>query len=242
MNVLVIITARGGSKGVKSKNILPLNGIPLIAYTFDFALKAKLPNKIVLSTESKKIKEVALRCGIKVIDRPKELAKNTSLIEDSIIHALNYLKEKEDYLPDYIVSLYGNIPIRKEGLIDKALRYLIKSGADTVISVIPVGKYHPEWMLKLDKDLEIYQNLPCNINQRQRLSKLYIHDGAICVRRREVLLRKNGRLPLYRRMGNKVKALILKPEDTVDVDNYADLLYAEYLVKKRNIIPTCYKP
>lgn len=241
MKVLGIITARGGSKGLKNKNIFPINGIPLIAYTIDFALKVKLLDKIVLSTENKKIKEVGRRCGIQVIDRPKELASDTSIIEDSLIHAINYLLVQERYYPDYIVNLYGNVPIRKEKLIDKALNILIKDNLDAVLSVVPVGKYHPDWMLKLDENLEIFQNTPCSINQRQRLSKLYIHDGAICVRKTEVLMKKNGRLPLYCSLGNKVKAIIQDPEDTVDVDNYSDLLYAEFLIKKQNIIPECYR-
>jgi len=239
--ILVIITARGGSKEVKNKNILPIQGVPLIAYTIDIALKAKLPDKVVVSTEDKKIKDVALKCGVSVIDRPVELSSDTSLVEDALIYTVNYLSEKENYHPDYIVSLPGNVPIRKEGLIDKALDLLIKNDLDAVLSVVAVGKYHPDWMLKLDEDLEIFQNIQSKVNQRQRLSKLYIYDGEVCVRKKEVLMKDNGRLPLYRFMGNKVRAIIQNKEDTVDVDSYADFLYAEFLVKKYNIVPTCYK-
>ena len=98
-NILIIIPARGGSKGVPRKNIKLLAGKPLIAYTIEAALKVKALSRVVVSTEDNEIAEVSMRYGAEVIKRPSVLATDIAPTEPVLIHAVKYLKEKEGYLP-----------------------------------------------------------------------------------------------------------------------------------------------
>ena len=119
-NILGIIPARGGSKGIPRKNIKPLHGKPLIYYTIKEALKSKFLNRVVVSTEDNDIAEIAKKFGAKVIKRPKELARDETPIRDVVIHVLNKFKEKK-YIPDAVVLLQPSSPLRKAHHIDEAI-------------------------------------------------------------------------------------------------------------------------
>jgi N-acylneuraminate cytidylyltransferase/CMP-N,N'-diacetyllegionaminic acid synthase len=121
MNILCIIPARGGSKRLKDKNIIPLIGKPIIAYTIEAALQSHLANKIIISTDDEKIARVAMKYDIQVVKRPKEYSTDTAPIEQALRHVVRFLKGEEGYLAD-IVGIQANIPIRKKGQIDEVLR------------------------------------------------------------------------------------------------------------------------
>ncbi len=113
MKILAIIPARGGSKGLKNKNILPLLGHPLIAYSIKASLDSKRINRVIVSTDSKEIAVVAKQYGAEVpFMRPAEIAQDMSTDMEMFLHALGWLKKNEDYVPDIIVHLRPTSPVR----------------------------------------------------------------------------------------------------------------------------------
>ena len=112
MNILGIIPARGGSKGVPEKNIIQLCGKPLITYTIENAFKSKFIDKSVISTDSKKIADVVSESyDIQIINRPAEFAKDNSPIEEALLHAVEYMNIKIGYNADIVVCMQPNLPL-----------------------------------------------------------------------------------------------------------------------------------
>ena len=125
MNILAIIPARGGSKGIPHKNIQNLAGKPLIAYTIIAAKKSKLIDKIVVSTDDKKIAKISEACGIEVpFLRPKNISKDNSSTIEVVKHTLEFLRTNQDYIPDMIIVLQPTSPLRTTRLIDNAIKIL----------------------------------------------------------------------------------------------------------------------
>ncbi len=136
MIVLGIIPARGGSKGVPYKNIKQLNGKPLLSYTIEAALSVKLLSRVVVSTDDQRIADVAKQYGASVIMRPKELAVDESRTEDALLHVLDHLVEKEDFVPDIVLTLEPTSPLRKSESIDACIKIFENKDIDSVISVV----------------------------------------------------------------------------------------------------------
>ena len=132
--IIALILARKGSKGLKNKNIINLNGLPLIAYSIKYAKKSKLIDKVIVSTDGEKIAKISKRFGAEVIKRPKKFSKDKSSPNEAINHAIKFLEEKLKIDFDVIVFLQPTTPLRKNGEIDKAINLLIKKKLDTVFS------------------------------------------------------------------------------------------------------------
>ena len=184
-NVLGVIFARAGSKGLPGKCVRDLLGRPVIAYTFDHAAASRLLTDVVLTTDSEPAKVLARAAGITVIDRPANLATDTATVDSAARHAVLAWERDHGATTDVIVLLYGNIPVRSAGLIDRAIGQLVGSGADSVRSVAPVSKQHPDWLHRLDGD-RMTQFRPNSIYRRQDLDPLYYHDGAVAAVTRDV--------------------------------------------------------
>ncbi len=137
MEVLAIIPARGGSKGVPRKNVRLLAGKPLIAHTIEQALSSSLVNRTIVSTEDAEIADVARQSGAEVVWRPEELAADTSVSEAALLHVLDHLVLHEGYTPDVVVFLQCTSPVRRPGDIDAAVEKLVREQGDSLISVTP---------------------------------------------------------------------------------------------------------
>ncbi len=134
MEILAIIPARGGSKGIPFKNIIKIGKKPLLYYTVNAALKSKLITRTIVSTDNEKISEIAKFYGSEVIKRPKKLADDKIGLEPAINHVLDSLKKKENYVPELIIILQNTSPLRNSHHIDDALKLLIKNKFDSVLS------------------------------------------------------------------------------------------------------------
>lgn len=148
MEILAIIPARGGSKGIPNKNIKMLAGYPLIYYSIEAGLKSKYVTRTVLSTEAENIKNIAFEYGCEVVDRPLELAQDTTMTIPVMIHVLDYLKEKEGYEPDAVVLLQPTCPLRDCNELDKVLECYfenLKKGHDSAFAVLDIGITHSLW-------------------------------------------------------------------------------------------------
>lgn len=232
MNILGLIPARGGSKRLKNKNILPLLGRPLISYTIEHARESTLINKIVCSTESEEIARIAELEACEVVKRPKRLAQDRSHLEDVLEHTVCYLSHKCSYEAEIVVVLLANVPIRKQGIIDKVIQKLIDTKADSVFTAEPVGKYHPLWMVKRSRDDVMVHYNPSPIFRGQDLPPLYINNGAVWAVWSKVLKRKAKRETNYSKFGNDIRLVIQDRYDAVDVDDIYDFLLAETILKR----------
>lgn len=188
--ILCLINARGGSKGVPGKNIKPLGGKPLIAYSIEAALKSRLISKVVVSTDCPNIAKVAKNCGADVpFMRPPELASDTAKQIDAIVHAIRFL-EGQGEIYDYICILQPTCPFRSVEDIDGALGLLIKSGSDSVITVTDVGGRHPNTLYRMKEDQIIspYVDMPTGGVLRQNFENLYWRTGSVYAMKRDVAL------------------------------------------------------
>lgn len=230
-DILAIIPARGGSKGIPEKNICLLNGRPLISYTFDAAKASQRLTKIILTTDSAKIAEVGRKAGIEIpFLRPAELAMDETPTLLVIRHSLNWLAEKEGYIPDIVVNLQPTAPLRKPEHIDEAIGLLITSGADSVVSVTQVpGHFNPHWQFCIKNErLKIFSGEPLAeiVTRRQELTPTYTRNGAIYAFWRRTI---NETGSIY---GNDCKPYIMEPEISVNIDSLDDWVLAEERLKK----------
>lgn len=224
--------ARAGSKGLPDKCSLPLCGRPLISYTIGHAQEARLVSAIVLTTDSATTKSVAQAAGIRVIDRPVELAGDTASVVDTVRHAVEVYEQQTRHKVDIVVILYGNIPVRAPGIVDRCVDHLIRAGCDSVRTVAPVTKQHPDWIHRLEGD-KLVQFRPNTIHRRQDLEPLYYHDGAVIAVKRDSLFTPEAFENPHGFFGRDRRAVVQNPEDAVDVDTRVDLFLAEAILRAR---------
>jgi N-acylneuraminate cytidylyltransferase/CMP-N,N'-diacetyllegionaminic acid synthase len=226
--VLAIIPARGGSKGVPRKNLRLLAGKPLIVYTIDAALGSKYKPRIVVTTDNEEIASVSRAAGTEVpFMRPAELAEDTTPMFPVIRHAVEWLKHHEDYEPDLIVLLQPTSPLRTAEHIDGAIQLALESQCDSVLSLCE-AEHSPYWMRILDGEglVKSFVETEREYTRRQDLPAVYRLNGAILVTRPQFVAQ--GRF-----LGEKTRALIMSREDSVDIDDELDFLLAELLLERR---------
>ena len=233
MEVLGLIAARAGSKGVRNKNLLMLDGRPVLAFTIDDAKKANTLTRIVVSTESADIAHVARDSGVQVIDRPAELATDEARLDYVIRHVLDVLNRGEGYTPDVIVLLAGNVPLREEGVIDRCVTHLVKTGADSVRTFSSTGKYHPQWMNRIEGD-RVIEYEPLVAYRRQDLEPLYIHDGAcIAITYKTMADSVNHLDDNFCLFGRDRRGIVCADGRTVEIDTPWDVYAAEAALRRR---------
>ncbi len=232
MRVLAVILARAGSKGLPDKCVLPLCGRPILAYTLDHARASERVEAIVVTTDSEPAKAIARAMGVQVVDRPAELATDAAPVDGVVRHAVERYEQQHTGPVDAVVILYGNIPIRREGVIDRCIEQLAATGCDSVRTVAPVGKLHPDWLHRLDGDrLEQYR--PNSIDRRQDLEPLYYHDGAVVAVTRAALFAPETAGNPHAFFGRDRRAVLQAEQDAVDIDTIADFYRAEAVLRTR---------
>jgi N-acylneuraminate cytidylyltransferase len=233
MNVLGVILARAGSKGLPDKHLRTLCGKAVIEYTFDHARQSCLLGSIVVSTDCPKIRQLARGRGFTVIDRPAELATADASVQDVMLHAMDWTEARGEASADALVVLYGNVPIRGEGVIDRAVQMLQRTNCDSVRSLCPVDKWHPAWMCRLDGD-RAEALVPGSIHRRQDLTPLFLHDGAVVAVCRDSMLRgrENPDDP-HAFLGVDRRGIVTEPGQTVEIDQLRDLFLAEAILRER---------
>ncbi len=189
---LAIIPARGGSKRLSRKNILPLLGKPLIGWTIEQAKKSKYLDRIIVSTENEEISEVSKSFGAEVLKRPEDLAQDDTPTSDVIIHVIEALK-KEGFKYDFIVLLEPTSPLRKDDDIDNAIEIISNNSyADSLVSLGEIHLEHPEYVKILGDDGFIYPYCENNIkhHRRQDLPKAYFPYGVVYICKTEIFKEK----------------------------------------------------
>lgn len=226
MRILGLIPARGGSKGIPGKNIKPLGGKPLLAYTAEAALASRSLSRVILSTEDHAILSVAKELHLDVpFVRPAEFASDDSPTLGVIAHALDWL-EAQGEIYDAVCLLQVTTPFRKPGLIDAAVGKFVDSGADSLVSVLRVPhEYNPHWTFEDEGGLlRIATGDAQIIPRRQDLPQAWHRDGSVYITKTSVV-RANS---LY---GKTTAYIENDPGWHVNLDTFPDWEKAEDLVK-----------
>ena len=227
--VLGLITARGGSKGIPKKNIVNVGGKPLIAWTIEAALKSHVFDRVVVSTDNNEIASIAQKWGAEVpFTRPDRLAKDDSPHADVLIHAINWLQEKEDYLPEFLMLLQPTSPLRTSQDIDKSFQLAIDRKADCVISVQETLS-HPYSVMQVTEDQKLSEFLmssedPESYQRRQARPKFYSLNGAIFIFKVDALLTNKNTYP------DLTFTYVMPQERSLDVDTSWDLHIANLVL------------
>lgn len=228
--MIAIVPARGGSKGLPGKNIKELDGIPLIGYTIKAALKAKCVDKVVVTTDDEEIASVAKKYGADVpFIRPEELATDTSLAVDVYLHAIDFLKEKQQFAIEKFMVLLPTVPFRTERHIDDAYQLFRKKGCKTLVSVTE-AETPPSWYMYQSEEGKLqncnYGREEAYVRNRQMDEGYVIPNGAIYILDYQLL--KDKRTYYC----EDTIGYLMDRRDSVDIDTLDDFLYAEFLMKE----------
>ncbi len=226
--ILGIILARGGSKSIPKKNIYPIKGIPLIAFTICEGLRSKYLDRLIVSSDDEDIKEIAKSYGAEApFNRPAELADDTATSADALLHAVQWAEKDEGEKYDYIVELMCPNPMKTAEDIDFAIEKLDKTGSDYVIGVVRLEEHHPIRIKKIENDLIVDFCVPETPETRRQDLKpdAYIRNGSIYAMKRDVLMTKKRRYDK-----KNARPYIFPPERSVNIDSRADLYIAESLI------------
>jgi len=230
MKVLAIIPARGGSKGIPRKNIKLLGKMPLIEYTINAARASVALTEIVVSTEDAEIAIAAEVCGCKPpFIRPTELSQDDTASIAVVQHAIDFY-ERQAVFFDAVCLLQPTTPFRAAGFIDKAILAFAASGADSLISVLPIPhEYNPHWAFEEDQNglLKVATGEQNIIPRRQELPKAFHRDGSIYLAKTAVA--KSGSF-----FGKSIAYIESDPLLYVNIDTPKDWEKAERLVAKFN--------
>tara|TARA_Y100001970_G_scaffold109027_1_gene136256 strand:- start:213 stop:893 length:681 start_codon:yes stop_codon:yes gene_type:complete len=222
--VVALIPARSGSKGIKDKNIKKLRGIPLIGWAIKSCKKSKLIGKIVVSTDSNEYSKIAYKFGAdQVIIRPKSISKDSSSDFEFIDHAIN----KINFNFDLIAHIRPTTPLRKKGLIDKAIKIFNKEKIHALRSVHEMSESSYKSFEVVGKNIKplkfINSSLEKLNNPRQKFPKTYAGNGIVDIYKKNFIL-KNKKL-----YGKKVRAFITPY--AFEVDNLDDFKILQKIIK-----------
>ncbi len=219
LNIVTIIPARGGSKGVPGKNIRDLNGQPLLAHSILSAKNSQYGNQVYVTSDCQAILDVASQFGAKSIQRPEKLAEDQSTSESALLHAVESITRSQPV--DLVVFLQCTSPFRKDDDIDRALQQLIVDNADSILSVIQTHRF----LWKKDDNGKVssvnydFRNRP----RRQDMESQFQENGSIYIFKPWVLEQLNNRL------GGKVSMFEMDELSGVDIDTELDFRLAEQL-------------
>jgi len=231
---IAIIGARSGSKSLRDKNVRPVLGKPLMAWIIEEAKKAKLVDRVLVSTDSQRYAEIAKKYGAEApFLRPVEISKDTSHDLEYLTHALNWLKENENYQPDIIFKVSGDTAIFKSEFFDKCVEILIENPDLDSVRPIALSPIHPYKMMKIENGLlkpflpKEFTGFDEPFNQpRQILPKVYIYTGVFALRHKTIM-------EMHSLAGKKMGYFEIPEEYAIHIGSEPDLKLAKILLKRK---------
>ena len=229
--ILGIVPARIGSKGLKFKNLKKLNSKPLIYWPIKTLKKSKYIDKIILNTDSKKIRDLGTKMGAQTpFLRPKYLASDNSKISDTIIHTIKYFEKKRIFY-DYILLLEPTSPLTTSSDVDYAIKTLEKNSnkADALVSVAENISGHPKFSVKLDKN-QFIKNLNKSFfdEPRQKTDKIFFYSGNFYLSKVNSFTKKKT---FYHK---KTMAIVSSKIKSFEIDDELDFFIVEKIMKHYN--------
>lgn len=225
LKIISLIPARGGSKGIKSKNLYLLGSKPLVAWSIDFSLKEKLIYRTFVSTDNKHISFYSKFYGAEIHPRSKRLAQDNSLLADTVKSFLIFLKKKQ--IPvDILVILEPTSPFREKNLVKNCINKMIKTNSDSIATFIDC-KTHPFRTWFLNNDYPYSFSINNAWKPRQKLKPAYELDGSLyAFKVKKNLNLSNGLLP------GKCCSYIVSNKNQIEIDNEKDIKYANMIADK----------
>ena len=218
MECLAIIPARGGSKGIPRKNIIPIAGKPLITYNIEQARRSRYIHRVVVSTDDDEIAGVARRYGAEVVRRPVEISGDSASSESALLHVLQVLRQEGDYQPDLLVFLQCTSPLTLAEDMDGTIQALLNQRADTALAVIPFHYFL--WRQEADDALGINHDKRVRPLRQERPPQ-YLETGAVYV------MKVPGFLQARHRFFGKTALYVMPAERRLEIDEPGDLQVAE---------------
>ncbi len=229
--VLAVVPARGGSKGIPRKNLVPVNEIPLIGHSIRHALESPSITRVIVSTEDEEIAEVARKLGAEVpFLRPHALAEDHVLDHPVFMHVLETLK-KDGYEPALVVHLRPTSPFRRIEWIEEAIALLAAQPAADSVRSVSRPSQHPYRMFTIAGDgflrpLMQHEHPAPYVLRRQDLPPVYYYNCVLDITRPATILEKGSMT------GDKILPYVLPEDDIIDVDTRRDLDIARFLLGK----------
>ena len=220
----VLIPARGGSKGIPNKNMVEINGNPLIFYTITEALKLFKPSSVYVSSDSQEILKYSESLGVEVIQRPKSISADNSTSSDVINHFLDTVCiDKSDF---EIIYLQPTSPLRRFTHILEAIKIYKKKECESLVSVCQSKEYPSKAFISDGDFIHPFLDEKGRTEIRQNISITFYPNGAIYIFNKEKFL-KHQEIPR-----NKIVPYIMPKVDSIDIDDTIDLEYVKMILKK----------
>ncbi|MBN2156583.1 MAG: acylneuraminate cytidylyltransferase family protein [Candidatus Lokiarchaeota archaeon] len=226
--IYAIIPARGGSKGIKKKNIRSLKGHPLIAYSIKIAEKTNVFKRIIVSTDDDEISEYAKNYGAEVFKRSPSLAQDDTPMINVVLDVIKKLKEQNDD-PEIIVLLQPTSPLRTPNFILESISLFKSENPESVISVC-LFEHNPLWSLIIEKNrLVPLFSEEMKKTSRQQLSEVYRPNGSIYISSPDVLQRKKSFFT------SKSIPYVMPSEFSIDIDTEYEFELVEFILENKNL-------
>jgi CMP-N-acetylneuraminic acid synthetase/spore coat polysaccharide biosynthesis predicted glycosyltransferase SpsG len=224
VNILAIIPARGGSKGIPRKNLRKMLDKPLIYYAINTAMSSKYITNVYVSSDDEEILDTAVKFGAKTHNRDKSIADDQSTLDPVIYNCCNHSQKYDNKKYDYIVTLQPTSPLLSSKSLDSAIEFILNNQyIDTIISA--KNETHLSWR----KESGIFiPNYTKRLN-RQYLTPIFVETGGFLITKTEFVTKLN-------RIGNNVDLYELKNEESIDIDTYEDWSLCEYYLKRKHIL------
>lgn len=231
IDTLIVIPARGGSKGVPRKNIRIVHGRPLIEYAIQTALSTRNADHVVVSTEDEEIASISRKIGIEVIQRPAEFAEDHVNLTAVIRHARTVFEARGIRLKR-LVSLQPTSPLITPASVSDAIQLHVDTDCDSVVSITRVIHGHPYWTKSFDPEtnaINYFLDIDMDqYTQKQDLPLCFTYTGGIYIRNAELLKNGNGFC-----LGNDIRGYLVSAEEAIDIEVEEDLRYFEFLLKEK---------
>jgi YrbI family 3-deoxy-D-manno-octulosonate 8-phosphate phosphatase len=225
MQCLVVIPARGGSRGVPRKNARLLAGQPLLAHAIAAARGARRIGRVVVSTDDAELAELALRFGAELVLRPRELSGDTASSESAVLHTLEVLETREDYRPELVMMVQCTSPLTTAEDLDQLIERLLESGADSAFTAVPF--HHFLWSAEPDGRARGLNHTGEKRKRRQDMEPQYLESGAAYVMR-SALFRAQGE-----RFAGRVVMHVTDAARCLEIDEPADFERAELVLRRK---------
>ncbi len=223
MNLLAVIPARGGSKGIPRKNIRNLCGKPLISYVIETLRTSSYPLEVVVSSDDNEILYVAEKFGAIPILRPEQLALDAVTLDSVVYHAVSFMEQTNNVRYDYIITIQPTSPLLTANTLDHAISRTIQKGYDTVLSAVN----HPKLSWRQEGE-HFYPNYTARVN-RQYMDKYFVETGAFVISKRDVVTKNS-------RFGDSVSVYEVPEQESIDIDTIEDWWLVEKQLMKKTIL------
>ena len=226
MEILAIIPARGGSKGILNKNIQNVGGIPLVVRTINAALKSKLINKIIVSTDDNRIADIAIDNGVEIIKRPSKICGDTASSELALLDTLMQIKNRDNYVPEIIVFLQCTSPFTVLDDIDGTINTLVSSDADCALAVTKFDHFLWKYDKNQDSLIGVNHDEKKQRKRRQELSTQYLETGSVYVMKTKEFIKYK------KRFFGRIAYHVIPKHRVFEIDEPVDLAISNFIHSK----------